>query len=84
MTIKIDFEFTTKYGRFRDALHLPEDHSFTNEQIMAMQQERLDNWVFAIENPPEPVPAPDTVELDGVIYEKIELDGQVVLKPVEV
>lgn len=82
--IKIDFEFTTHYGKFRDALYLPDDHSFTNEQIASMQQERLDNWLFAVENPPEPEPEPETVELDGVLYEKIELYGQVVLKPVEV
>jgi hypothetical protein len=54
--MKIDFEFTTSYGVFRDALHLPDDHTFTNEQITAMKQERVDNWLFAIENPPEPEP----------------------------
>jgi hypothetical protein len=26
---------------------------------------------------------PDTVEIDGVTYEKVEIDGQTVLKPVE-
>lgn len=51
--MKIDFEFTTPYGVFRDALYLPDDHSYTDEQIAAMKQERLDNWLFAIENPPE-------------------------------
>lgn len=54
--MKIDFEFTTSYGMFRDALHLPDDHTFTDEQITAMKQERVDNWLFAIENPPEPEP----------------------------
>jgi hypothetical protein len=81
MTIKIDFEFQTQYGKFRDALHLPEDHGLTPEQILAMQQERLDNWLFAVENPPEP--EFETVDLDGVTYEKVEIDGQIVLKPVE-
>jgi hypothetical protein len=52
--MKIDFEFTTPYGVFCDALHLPDDHMFTDEQIAAMKQERLDNWLFTIENPPEP------------------------------
>jgi hypothetical protein len=51
--MEIDFEFTTSYGVFRDALHLPEDHAFTDEQIAAMKQERLDNWLFVVENPPE-------------------------------
>jgi hypothetical protein len=51
--IKIDFEFETQYCVFRDALYLPEDHTFTDEQIAAMKQERLDNWLFIVENPPE-------------------------------
>jgi hypothetical protein len=51
--MKIDFEFTTSYGVFRDALHLPDDHMFTDEQIAAMKNERVDNWLFVVENPPE-------------------------------
>lgn len=51
--MKIDFEFTTPYGVFRDALHLPDDHIFTDEQITAMKQDRLDNWLFVVENLPE-------------------------------
>jgi hypothetical protein len=81
-TVKIDFEFQTKYGVFRDALHLPEDHSYTQEQIGELQAERLNNWLYSVENPP--APEPETVEIDGVTYEKVEVDGQVVLKPVEV
>jgi hypothetical protein len=53
MTIKIDFKFTTSYGVFCDALYLPDGHAFTDEQIAAMKQERLDNWLFVVENPPE-------------------------------
>jgi hypothetical protein len=53
--IKIDFEFETQYGVFRDALYLPEDHDLSQEQITAMKQERLDNWLFVVENPPEAV-----------------------------
>jgi hypothetical protein len=75
--MKIDFEFETKYGKFRDALYVPED--YTDEQITAMKQERLDNWIYSVENPP--APEPETVEIDGVTYEKVEIDGQVVLKP---
>lgn len=79
--VKIEFEFTTSYGVFRDALYLPDDHSYTDEQIVAMKQERLDNWLFAVENPP--APEPETIEIDGVTYERVEIDGQVVLKPME-
>lgn len=80
--IKIDFEFQTPYGVFRDALYLPEAHAYTQEQIVELQSERLNNWLYAVENPPQP--APETVEIDGVTYEKVEIDGQVVLKPVGV
>lgn len=50
--IKIDFEFDTKYGIYRDALYLDENHTFTDEQIQAMKQQRVDNWITAIETPP--------------------------------
>jgi hypothetical protein len=69
--IKIVFEFNTRHGVFRDALYLAEDHGLTNEQIDALKQERLNNWLSVIENPPEPEPAPDVVEIDGVQYVKV-------------
>ena len=56
--MKIDFEFDTKHGVFRDALHLPDDHTFTDEEIQAMKQQRVDNWIAIVEAPPvEEVPA---------------------------
>ena len=79
--MKIDFEFETQYGKFRDALYLSDDHSYTQEQIAEMQAERLNNWLFVVENPP--APEPETIEIDSVTYERVEIDGQVVLKPVE-
>ena len=57
--INIVFEFQTPYGVFRDALYLPEDHGLSQEQITAIQQERLDNWLFVVENPPEAVSEDD-------------------------
>lgn len=45
----IIFEFDTKYGTYRDALHLPADHGLTEDQIAAMKQERRDNWLAIIE-----------------------------------
>ena len=50
--IKIDFEFDTPYGMFRDALHLPDDHTFTDEEIQAMKQQRVDNWIAVVTAPP--------------------------------
>ena len=49
--VKIDFEFQSPYGVFRDAIHLPDDHGFSDAEIAAMKQQRYDNWM-AIVNPP--------------------------------
>jgi hypothetical protein len=56
-TIKIDFTKTSEDGTysFSDALHLPINHSYTEEQIEAMKQARFDNWLNMILNPPAPV-----------------------------
>lgn len=50
--VKIDFEFDTQYGVFRDALHLPDDHTMTDADIQAMKQQRLDNWIAIVSPPP--------------------------------
>lgn len=52
--VKIDFQFDSPYGRFADALHLPDDHGLTEAEIEALKQQRLDNWL-AIVTPQEPV-----------------------------
>lgn len=80
--MKIDFEFETQYGVFRDALYLADNHSLTEAELQAMKLARLDAWVSIIENPP--LPEPEYVEIGGVQYEKIQVDGQTVLKPVEI
>lgn len=78
--IKIDFEFETKFGRYADALHLPEDHGMTDAQIQAMKEERRDNWLSHIEvaststQEPDPVieapTDPEFIEINGVKYKK--------------
>ena len=50
--LKIDFEFDTPHGMFRDALHLPDDHTFTDDEIQAMKQQRVDNWIAVVTAPP--------------------------------
>ena len=50
--IKIDFEFDSPHGVFRDAIHLAEDHTFTDDEIQAMKQQRYDNWWAIVTNPP--------------------------------
>lgn len=46
--MKIDFSFETQYGRFADALHLEDNHTFTDIEIEAMKQQRLDNWLVIV------------------------------------
>jgi hypothetical protein len=71
MMIKIDFERQTRHGMYRDAITLPDDHQFTQAQIDAMMDERVNNWVAYMDNPPQPEPEPETVEIDGVTYQKV-------------
>jgi hypothetical protein len=54
--MKIDFEFDTPHGVFRDALHLADDHTFTAEEIQAMKQQRVDNWIAIVTAPPVETP----------------------------
>jgi hypothetical protein len=51
--IKVDFSFDTQYGKFCDALHLEDDHGLSDEQIEAMKQQRLTNWLAVVEAPEE-------------------------------
>jgi hypothetical protein len=50
--MKIDFTFDTEYGVFSDAISLPDDHTFTDDEIEAIKQERLSNWIAIITAPP--------------------------------
>jgi Protein of unknown function (DUF2673) len=49
--MKIDFEFDSTYGVFRDSLHLPDDHTFTDTEISTMKQQRFDNWIAIVTAP---------------------------------
>lgn len=51
--IQVRFTFETQFGPFSDALYLEEDHSFTEAEIEAMKQQRLDNWLSIVNPPPE-------------------------------
>jgi hypothetical protein len=53
--MKIDFEFDSPYGVFRDALHLPDDHGMSDAEILAMKQQRFDNWIAIVNAPPSEV-----------------------------
>ena len=49
--IKIDFSFSSQYGTFSDALHLEDDHAFTDAEIEVMKQARFTKWLDLVENP---------------------------------
>jgi len=70
--IKIDFSFETQYGTFADALHLPDDHGLSDEQIEAMKQQRFDNWVAI-------VTAPSNYVLDADGNMVLDADGNPVI-----
>ena len=74
--MKIDFEFDTPNGVFRDAIHLQDDHTFTEADIEAMKVARRDNWLAIVNAPPPPVdetlvPVVNTIELAGETYQEL-------------
>jgi hypothetical protein len=68
--MKIDFQFDTPHGKFADALHLPDDHGFTEAEIQAMKEQRRDNWIAVVTAPPVEEAQPEYIEIDGVKYVK--------------
>jgi hypothetical protein len=42
--IKIDFEFDSEYGKYRDAIVLEDNHGVSDNQIDAIKQQRFENW----------------------------------------
>lgn len=47
---------------FSDALHLSDNHSFSDAEVEAMKQARYDKWYEFITNPPVVVDEPVTEE----------------------
>jgi len=71
--MKIDFEFDTPHGVFRDALHLPDDHGYSDAEIEQLKQQRVSNWIAVVTAPPEPEPEiAGTIEIAGETYMKLE------------
>ncbi len=79
--MKIDFEFQTEYGLFRDALHLDDNHNLSEDVIAEMKRQRVDNWLAIITAPEpetpviEPVAENNYIEVDGVRYVKVVDNG---------
>ena len=47
----INFEITKDQYTLKDALVLPDDHTFTDEELEAMKQVRFDNWYKIVTTP---------------------------------
>ena len=45
----IVFEKSDGINNFKDALHLPDDHIFTDAEIEDMKQQRFTNWLMYID-----------------------------------
>ena len=69
--MKIDFEFNTPHGLFRDALHLPDDHNFSDSDIQLMKDARVDGWIAVVTAPTVEAAPADFIEVDGVQYAKV-------------
>lgn len=69
--MKIDFEFNTPHGIFKDALHLSDDHGFSEAEIENMKIQRRNNWIAVVTAPPV-VPEVSTLKIAGEIYKKLE------------
>lgn len=47
--MKVDFEFVTEYGVFRDALHFVDGEPLPEDDVMdLMKRQRLENWLAVI------------------------------------
>ena len=51
--ITIPFEIIQGDQTFRDAIVLPDDHTFTQTEIDLMKQKRFDDWFKIITTPAE-------------------------------
>lgn len=51
--IQIIFERGEDPYNFRDALYLPDDHTFTDAEIEQMKDTRYNAWYQLVTNPPE-------------------------------
>lgn len=50
---QIKFTIETPYGTYSDALYLKDDHGLTEDQIEALKQERVSNWIAIFSSPDE-------------------------------
>lgn len=72
--MQITFEFNHPvYGLYSDALNIPDDHTYTEDELNSMKQQRFDNWVAYLEAPPVELPLnePPPEVLEELVEESI-------------
>jgi hypothetical protein len=76
--IQVRFKRQTDVGEYHDALYFSQEEyvAKTADEIEALKQQRVDNWVNAVKNPPEA--AEPTVEqlqydLEAIEDQKVQL-----------
>lgn len=62
--MQIRFSYETKYGTFSDALNLPDDHTFAEQELEQMKEQRRDNWVAFIDSTQDTVVQEDQQTTD--------------------
>jgi len=60
----INFEITQDGYTLKDAIVLPDDHSFTEAEIEAMKQKRFDDWYAIVTAPQEEIVEGEVVNGD--------------------
>ena len=70
--MKIDFEANTPHGIYRDALHLPDDHGYSDAELEQLKQQRVDNWVAIVTAPATEPEVTTVVEIAGETYQKLQ------------
>ena len=48
--MKIDFSRKHELGIFKDSIVLPDDHTLSEEEIDAIQEERFQSWVSMMQD----------------------------------
>ena len=55
--MKIDFEFQSPYGTYRDCLNFADDAVPDEATIESLKQERFNNWITAVTTQVTPAPS---------------------------
>jgi hypothetical protein len=61
--MQIIFSIDTEHGTYTDALNLSDDITYSDVEIEAMKQERVNNWIAIITTPSEEIVETPTEEV---------------------